>query len=61
MIVWHEIDPARSWLTVGYDEGRKALPVTGNQSLGVSNSPPMGSGHHHVGIMASADGTDEAI
>jgi hypothetical protein len=49
--------------TVGYDEGRwsKALPVNGNQSLGVTNSPPLGSGHHHVGIMASADGTDEAI
>jgi len=61
VIVWHEIDPARSWLTVGYDEGRKPLPVNGNPSLGVTNSPPFGSGHHDVGIMASADGTDEAL
>jgi len=61
VIDWHEIDPARSWLTVGYDEGRKPQPVNGNPSLGVTNSPPFGSGHHDVGIMASADGTDEAL
>ena len=63
VIDWHEIDPARSWLTVGYDEGRwsKALPVNGNQSLGVTNSLPLGSGHHHVGMMASAYRTDEAL
>jgi hypothetical protein len=58
VIVWHEIDPARSWLTVRYDEGRKALPVNGNQSPGVTNSPPLGSGHHHVDIMPSADRTN---
>src|SRR6516164_36716 len=51
----------RGWLTVGYDEGRKALPVNGNHSLGVTPSPPLGSGHHHVGIMASTDRTDEAL
>jgi hypothetical protein len=61
VIIWHAIDCARSWLTDGYDEGRKALPVNENQSLGVTNSPPLGSGHYHIGIMASADGTDEAI
>jgi hypothetical protein len=27
MIVWHGDLHARSWLTVGYDEGRKPLPV----------------------------------
>ena len=61
VIIWHGDRNARGWLTSGYDEGRKALPVNGNPSLGVTNSPPLGSGHHHVGIMASADGTDEAI
>ena len=63
VIIWHKIDRARSWLTVGYDEGRwrKALPVNRNQSLGVTDSPRLGSGHHHFGIMASADGTDEAL
>jgi hypothetical protein len=61
----------------GYDEGRwcKARPVNGNQSLGVTNSPPpagllaepfralraLGSGYHHVSIMASADGANEAL
>ena len=49
MIVWHEID------------GRKALPVNEKHSLGVTKSPPLGTGHHHVGIMASANGTDEAL
>jgi hypothetical protein len=63
VIIWHKIDRARSWLTVGYDEGRwrKALPVNRNQSLGVTDSPRLGSGHHYVGIMASADGTGEAL
>jgi hypothetical protein len=61
VIVWHELHRARSWLTVGYDEGRKALPVNGNQSLGVTNSPPPGPGHHHVDRAAAAPGTDESL
>jgi hypothetical protein len=44
----------------GYDERRwsETLPVNGNQSLGVTDSPALGSGRHHVRIMASADRTD---
>jgi hypothetical protein len=63
IIVWHGFDRARSWLTVGYAEGRwsNALPINGNQSLGVTKSPPLGSGHHHVGIMASADQSGTAV
>jgi len=60
VIVWHVIDRARSWFMAGYDERRwgKTLPVNANQSLGVTDSPPLGSGRHHLRIMASADGTD---
>jgi hypothetical protein len=37
VIVWaYATNHARSWLMVGYDEGRKALPVNGNQSLGLT-------------------------
>jgi hypothetical protein len=39
----------------------KALPVNRQQSLGVTNSPPLGSDHHYVRIMASADGIGEAL
>jgi hypothetical protein len=60
VIVWHRSDRARSWFMVGYDERRwsKTLPVNANQFLGVTDSPPPGSGRHHVRIMASADRTD---
>jgi hypothetical protein len=60
VIGWHRSDRARSWFMASYDERRwsKTLPVNENQSFGVTDSPPVGSGRHHVRIMASADRTD---
>jgi hypothetical protein len=41
--------------------GERHPPVNGNRSLSVTNSARVGSRHHHVGIMASADRTEEAL